>query len=107
MIEAAPFPWFFRTLRGSSGEDHASSQEINAGATVALALDQLEPVDLPLGLATAAWVGQRMSSISCPRACVQPSSRSSSSSSGWGLRLDLLEQRALEGLFRSGGSAAH
>src|SRR4051794_6072950 len=50
---------FSRSLRGLRGEDHASSQEVETGAAIALALYQLEPIDLSLGLAAAARVGQR------------------------------------------------
>jgi len=46
------------TLRGSRGEDHASAEEIEARSSVALALDQLEPVNLAFGLTAAPGLGQ-------------------------------------------------
>ncbi len=54
----APFLWLLLTLRGSGGEDHAPLQEIETRPPVALALDQLEPVDLAFGLAAAPGLGQ-------------------------------------------------
>ena len=45
-------------LRGLGGEDHAPLQEIETRPPVALALDQLEPVDLAFGLAAAPRLGQ-------------------------------------------------
>ncbi|WP_288588611.1 hypothetical protein, partial [uncultured Methylobacterium sp.] len=40
----APFLWFLLTLRGSDGQNHAALQEFEAGPSIALALDELEPV---------------------------------------------------------------
>ena len=49
---------FSLTLRGLGGQQHATAQEVEAGSSVALSLDELEPVDLSLGLPTAPGLGQ-------------------------------------------------
>src|SRR4051794_27357043 len=46
-----------RPLRGSGGKQYAMAEQIEAGATVHLAFDQLEPGDLALRLATAPGCG--------------------------------------------------
>ena len=45
----------------SGSEEDTAAQEVEAGASVHLALDQLEPVDLPLGLSAAPRHGERRS----------------------------------------------
>src|SRR5204863_8773989 len=42
-----------RGLRGSCRKENTPAEQVEAGATVHLPLDQLEPSDLPLGLAAA------------------------------------------------------
>ncbi len=51
--EPPPPAWLSHTLRGSRGEEHAAAEQVEAGAAVHLPLQQLEPGDLPLGLAVA------------------------------------------------------
>jgi hypothetical protein len=46
------FLWILLTLRGSGRQNHAACQEIEACPSIALALDELEPVDLTFGLAS-------------------------------------------------------
>src|SRR4051794_33006374 len=48
-----PFPRLSRPLRGSCRKENTPAEQVEAGATVHLPLDQLEPGDLPLGLAAA------------------------------------------------------
>src|SRR5215212_8441642 len=50
---AASLVWLSRSLRGSCREENTPAEQVEAGATVHLPLDQLEPGDLPLGLAAA------------------------------------------------------
>src|SRR4051794_29717505 len=45
--------WLSRALRGSGGEEHAATEQVEAGAPVHLPLQQLEPGDPALGLAVA------------------------------------------------------
>lgn len=54
----APVWWVFRTLRGSCRHQNAASQQVEAGATIALPLQQLEAVDLALSLAAAPRLAQ-------------------------------------------------
>ena len=51
--DPAPVWWLFRSLRGSGCQENALAQQVQACPTIHLALDQLEAVDLPLGLAAA------------------------------------------------------
>ncbi len=51
--ELAPLAWLSRSLRGSGGEEHAATQQVEAGAAVHLPLQELEPGDPALGLAVA------------------------------------------------------
>jgi len=48
-----PLVWLSRSLRGSCRKENALAEQVEAGATVHLTLDQLEPGDLALGLAAA------------------------------------------------------
>src|SRR3954471_14027775 len=48
-----------RALRGSSGEQGAVAEQVEAGAAVHLPLQQLEAGDLTLGLAVAPGRGER------------------------------------------------
>src|SRR4051794_22973551 len=48
-----PVAWLSRPLRGSCRKENTLAEQVEAGATVHLPLDQLEPGDLPLGLAAA------------------------------------------------------
>ena len=48
--------WFLLVLRGLCGQNHAALQEIEACPSVALALDELEPVDLAFRLAATPWL---------------------------------------------------
>src|SRR3954465_15274228 len=48
-----PLKWLSRSLRGSCRKENALAEQVEAGATVHLPLDQLEPSDLPLRLAAA------------------------------------------------------
>jgi hypothetical protein len=48
-----PAEWLSRSLRGSCRKENALAEQVEAGATVHLTLDQLEPGDLALGLAAA------------------------------------------------------
>ena len=58
-VEAGIDPvWLLLTLRGSCGDDHAALEQIEACSSVALALDELEAVDLTFGLAAARGFGQ-------------------------------------------------
>src|SRR3954454_4544635 len=50
---AASLVWLSRSLRGSCRKENALAEQVEAGATVHLPLDQLEPGDLPLGFAPA------------------------------------------------------
>jgi hypothetical protein len=50
---------FFRTLRGSGSEQHATAEEIEVGSAVHLALDQLELVDLAFRLTATPRHGER------------------------------------------------
>lgn len=54
----APFLWFLLTSRGSGCQNNATLQESEACLSVALALDELEPVDLASGLAAAPGLRQ-------------------------------------------------
>src|SRR5215207_10806433 len=45
--------WLSRSLRGSCRKENTPAEQVEAGATVHLPLDQLEPSDLALGLAAA------------------------------------------------------
>ncbi len=49
---------FSRTSRGSCRKQNASAEQVEAGVTIHLALDQLQPVDLPFGLAVAPGRGE-------------------------------------------------
>src|SRR4051794_41429086 len=53
IFEVAPSFWLSRSFRGSCRKENALAEQVEAGATVHLPLDQLEPSDLPLGLAAA------------------------------------------------------
>src|SRR3954467_10866111 len=48
-----PLVWLSRSLRGSCRKENTPAEQVEAGATVHLPLDQLEPGDLPLPLAAA------------------------------------------------------
>src|SRR3954469_19405252 len=48
-----PAEWLSRGLRGSCRKENTPAEQVEAGATVHLPLDQLEPSDLPLRLAAA------------------------------------------------------
>jgi hypothetical protein len=48
-----PLVWLSRSLRGSCRKENTPAEQVEAGATVHLPLDQLEPGDLPLRLAAA------------------------------------------------------
>ena len=48
-----PVEWLSRPLRGSCRKENTPAEQVEAGATVHLPLDQLEPGDLPLRLAAA------------------------------------------------------
>ncbi len=50
--------WFSRALRGSCRHQNAPSQQVEAGAAVALPLQQFEAVDLAFGLAAAPGQGE-------------------------------------------------
>src|SRR4051794_41075364 len=53
IVRALPHFWLSRPLRGSCRKENTPAEQVEAGATVHLPLDQLEPSDLPLGLAAA------------------------------------------------------
>ena len=57
-VSGFPPPWFSRTSRGSCRQQNAPSQQVEAGAAVALPFQQLEVVDLPLGLAAVPGLDQ-------------------------------------------------
>src|SRR3954447_322647 len=48
-----PVEWLSRPLRGSCRKENTPAEQVEAGATVHLPLDQLEPGDLALRLAAA------------------------------------------------------
>src|SRR5215203_6723242 len=48
-----PLQRLSRPLRGLCRKENTPAEQVEAGATVHLTLDQLEPGDLPLGLAAA------------------------------------------------------
>src|SRR5215218_6982977 len=48
-----PLVWLSRPLRGSCRKENPPAEQVEAGATIHLPLDQLEPGDLPLRLAAA------------------------------------------------------
>ena len=52
-LGVAPVSWLSRASRGSCCHQNALSEQVKAGAAVALPFQQLEPVDLPFGLAAA------------------------------------------------------
>src|SRR4051812_17963633 len=54
-----PLVWLSRSLRGSCRKENAPAEQVEAGATVHLTLDQLEPGDLPLRVAAAPAQPQR------------------------------------------------
>ena len=64
---------FSRTFRGSGGEDHASSQEIETGAAIALALDQLESIDIAFDRPSA--IGQAQCCFHCVVVSLYPFSQ--------------------------------
>src|SRR3954467_13364296 len=49
----SPDPRLSRSFRGSCRKENALAEQVEAGATIHLPLDQLEPSDLALGLAAA------------------------------------------------------
>jgi hypothetical protein len=51
--------WLSRSLRGLCRKENTPAEQVEAGATVHLPLDQLEPGDLPLGLAAAPGCRER------------------------------------------------
>src|SRR3954468_6793447 len=53
VMSIPPFPWLSRSLRGSCRKENTPAEQVEAGATIHLPLDQLEPGDLPLCLAAA------------------------------------------------------
>ena len=57
--EVDPSRWFSRALRGSCRKQNAASQQVEAGSAVALTLQQLEAVDLSLGLSAAPGFSER------------------------------------------------
>src|SRR3982750_4899460 len=66
-----PLVWLSRSLRGSCCQEHALAEQVEAGATVHLPLDQLEPSDLALGLAAAP--GRRERRPDCSTVLLPPS----------------------------------
>src|SRR4051794_27676226 len=48
-----PAEWLSRRLRGSCRKENTPAEQVEAGATIHLPLDQLEPSDRPLRLAAA------------------------------------------------------
>src|SRR4051812_31144948 len=54
-----PLVWLSRPLRESCRKENALAEQVEAGATIHLPLDQLEPGDLPLGLAAAPGCRER------------------------------------------------
>ena len=55
---ACPLDRLSLTLRGLCREEHTASEQVETCSSVALALDQLEAVDLAFGLAAAPGLGQ-------------------------------------------------
>src|SRR3954467_12418023 len=53
ILQGGPLQRLSRSLRGSCREENTPAEQVEAGATIHLPLDQLEPGDLPLGLAAA------------------------------------------------------
>ena len=57
-LEVVPSCWFSRASRGSSRKQNAPPEQVEAGVTIRLALDQFQSVDLPFGLAVAPGRGE-------------------------------------------------
>src|SRR3954469_20917871 len=74
-----PVEWLSRGLRGSCRKENTPAEQVEAGATVHLPLDPLEPSDLPLRLAaaTCAAVG------SCSTRATRAASGPDSAAGGW------------------------
>ncbi len=82
----APDRWFLLGLRGSGGKYHAALQEIEACPSVALALDEREPVDLAFGLAATPWLRESSPDGSDVRLQSRGERRNRRSLTGPGLR---------------------
>ena len=59
VTDLAPPDRFFRILRGSGGEENASAEQVEAGPSIHLALDEFELVHLSFGLPIAPGESER------------------------------------------------